>query len=83
MSDNFITRKEHYNNVTSMSEKIDDIKNEIGEMKIMLAGLPEKMFEKADQRYAGKPTEKIVYGMVGLILVIVLTSLVYLTINQQ
>ena len=41
-----------------------------------------KKFEEMDERYASKLTEKIVYGLVSIILVAVSTALVYLVIQK-
>lgn len=49
-------------------EEHKEIKESIEDIKSIVLELPEKMFEKADKRYASKPVEKIIYGMVGIFL---------------
>lgn len=61
-------------------DKIDDIIKSIAEIQCSMAGLPEKIFEKADERYASKTSERVIYGMVGTIVTAVLLSLIYLVI---
>jgi len=70
--------KEH----RTIMEKIDDLTKSLVEIQISIAKLPEKMFEKADERYASKLSEKIVYGMAGIVLTLVLTALVFLVIKK-
>jgi len=66
----------------TIMEKIDDLTKSLVEIQISIAKLPEKMFEKADERYASKLSEKIVYGMAGIVLTLVLTALVFLVIKK-
>ncbi len=52
--------------------KIDDLTKAVEEIKITLAGLPDEIFARADERYASKLTEKVVYatwGAAGLAIV--------------
>ena len=59
------------NNQTSMAEKLDDLK------LTMVAGFKDikqefkTMREENDKKYASKLTEKIVYGLVSLIVITV------------
>ena len=36
------------------NDKIDNIKDSISELKVLLTGMPERIFEKSDERYASK-----------------------------
>ena len=58
--------KENFNEY--IMQKIDDLTKAVSDIQISIAGLPEKIFEKADKRYASKTSEKVVYGMVGAII---------------
>ena len=85
----FASGKEHstpspetLNLFKNMNDKIDEIKKTLGDLRVDIAKLPEKIFEKGDTKYANKTTEKIVYGMVGTILTLVLIAVVYLVINK-
>lgn len=70
-----------FDKIKSMEEKIDKVIKGMTDMKVDIAGLPQKFFDKADTKYAGKTTEKLVYGMVGTILTSVLGSLLYLVLK--
>lgn len=65
----------------NMAEKIDDLK------QVVTAGFSDikeefmKFREEADKKYASKLTETIVYGLVGIILVAVVTALIALVIK--
>lgn len=65
-----------------LMDKIDDLIETVNNIEISIAGLPEKIFEKGDERYASKTSEKLVYGMVGAILFSVLSSLLYLVLKH-
>ena len=52
-----------------MNDKIDNLKEDIGEIRVQIAGLPEILVDKFDCKYASKDTEKIVYGLIILVLV--------------
>lgn len=66
---------------SNMDKKIDDIKKAINDLRIDIAELPAKIFDKGDKRYASKLSEKIIYGMVGVILTSVLMAVIYLIIK--
>ena len=51
--------------------------NEHRELKVML----ESFIESADKRYANKTVEKLVYGLVALILGLVFTAITYLVLK--
>ena len=73
----YITKEECSNHKNKTMAKLDELKGDIYEIKVLLAGLPDTIFERADKRYSGKSVEKIVYGLVGL----VLTSFFYYIIK--
>jgi len=53
-------------------KEIKDIKKDVNEIKVDLASLPEKLMDKLDDKYVSKdlfkPIQKLVYGLVGAIL---------------
>jgi Txe/YoeB family toxin of Txe-Axe toxin-antitoxin module len=51
----------------TLMNKIDDLTKAVAEIQISIAGLPEKIFEKADERYASKVVEKAVYAVIGAV----------------
>lgn len=61
----------------NMAAKIDDLNTTVtdGFDRVM------NKFDSLDDKFASKLTEKIVYGLVGLILVAVITALVALVIK--
>ncbi len=80
--DKLVTEKHCDTQVKMMTDKIDKIDKSVNDIKIAIASLPDDILQRADKRYAGKTTEKVVYGMVGLILSIVITALVYLVVSH-
>ncbi len=70
-------------NTKFMGDKMDNLKDDMNEIKIHIAELPEKLAEKFDARYASKLTEKIIYGVVTLILTTVVGSMVYLVMKPS
>ena len=52
----------------TIMEKIDLFGEKLEEMKLQLTELPEKIFDRADQKYASKTAERVIYGMVGIII---------------
>lgn len=52
----------------TIMEKLDNFGEKLEEMRVQLAELPEKIFEKGDERYASKNVEKVLYGLIGVIL---------------
>jgi hypothetical protein len=62
-------------------EKIDSILCELGDLKVKVAELPERVLEKADQRYASKTVERAVYGIIGALTLTVLEAIVELVIK--
>jgi len=63
-------------------EKIDDFSEKLEAMRIQIAELPEKMFEKADQRYVNKDrfmtVERAVFALIGALCL----GVVYLILNH-
>lgn len=48
-------------------DKIDKFSEQLEEIKIQIAKLPDVIFERGDKRYASKNSERVIYSMVGLI----------------
>lgn len=65
------------------TKNVDNMLKELNDIKISIAKLPETILEKADIRYAGKLSEKLVYGMVVIVLGSVMSSLVYLVVRPN
>ena len=61
--------------------EVKDIKDAVNDLRVDIAALPEKLLEKSDERYAGIRVEKIVYGVAGLMLSLLITAIVYLVLK--
>jgi hypothetical protein len=48
-------------------EKIDSIINTLGEMKVCIAEMPEKIFDKADERYISKKMAVVIISFAVLV----------------
>jgi predicted RNase H-like nuclease len=59
--------------VSNICDKLKDMPTR-DEMLLANEHLVEKIFEKANEKYASKITEKVVYGMVGVILLYILNQ---------
>jgi len=82
MTKETITRKEYQLNNINLMKQINDIKEDIGDIKINIAGLPEKIKKAMEERYVSKdsfePVKKVVYGLVGAILLGVIGAILAL-----
>lgn len=52
----------------TIMEKIDKFGEQLEALKVQIAQLPDAIFERGDKRYASKTSEKVIYGLVGVIL---------------
>ena len=62
-------------------EKLDDFGAKLEDVRISLAELPDKIFERADKRYASKTAERIIYGFVGAICLAVIGGIMALVLR--
>ena len=51
----------------TIMEKIDRFSEKLEEISIKLASLPDDIFKRADDRYASKTAERVIYGLVGIV----------------
>ncbi len=51
----------------SIMEKIDSFGEKIEMLSIKIAQMPDEILKRADERYASKTAEKVIYGIVGAI----------------
>ena len=51
----------------TIMEKIDRFGEKLEEISIKLASLPDDIFKRADDRYASKTAERVIYGLVGIV----------------
>lgn len=69
---NNITRKECEQNKNILMKEIKDIRKDVNDIKIKIAELPEQLMEKLDERFVSKdsfrPIQKLVYSLVGAVL---------------
>lgn len=75
----FITRNECVNKETNLTKKMDDIKQQIEDIKIQLAKLPDCLIKRLDEKYvskdAFKPVRLVAYGLVGTMVAVILMLL--------
>lgn len=72
--------EERMNNFTEQNTKDHE---RIFEQVLMVKTSVEQWIEDADRKYASKLTEKIVYGMIGVILTSLLVALLTLVFKVQ
>ena len=81
MKTNLVTKNDCNNHVKIMTEEIKEVKDAVNDLRVDIAELPEKVFEKADNRYADKRIEKNFDKLVWLVLAGVLLGILNLIIN--
>lgn len=55
-------------------DKLEDFGKQLTALMLKVEGLPEKLLEKTDKRYASKTTEKAVYAIIGAVCLAVFYS---------
>jgi hypothetical protein len=67
-----INREEYQQNNKNIMQEIKDLKKDINDIKVCIAGLPEKIKEAIANEYVSKdsfePVRKITYGLVGAVM---------------
>lgn len=71
------------NEIKDVHKEVGDVKDSVSDLHVKIAKLPEAIMEKADLRYASKLSEKLVYGMVAIVLTSVISSLVYVVVRPN
>lgn len=51
----------------TIMEKMDKFGEKLELISIKLAELPDEIFKRADNRYASKTAERVIYGLVGIV----------------
>jgi hypothetical protein len=71
-----VSKEECQSNIKTMSEKIDEVKDKIQRLEVNIVGLPKKIIDEMDDKYVSKdsffPIQKLVYGLVGAVLIAVI-----------
>jgi uncharacterized protein YoxC len=62
-----VTQAECKNNMSTIMEKIDQLFNKISDLSIKVEGIPQKVLENADERYASKRIEQTVDKLIWLV----------------
>lgn len=62
-------------------EKLDNLEENLNQVKVQIAELPERLAEKFDQRYASKSTEVAVYSFIGLVVTGVVVAILALVLK--
>lgn len=60
-----------------------DVNDNLNDIKISIAELPEKIFEKGSEKFASKLTEKIVYALVSVVLLAVASAITGLVVYAK
>ena len=68
MSAKSVTQAECKNNMAKIMEKIDQLFNKISDLSIKVEGIPQRVLENADERYASKRIEQTVDKLIWLVL---------------
>ena len=71
---NSISREEYTSFNQVMNEKLDNLTDCVGQVKVTIAELPEKLADKFDERYASKKTEQTVDKILWLVISAVIIS---------
>ena len=67
MSAKSVTQAECKNNMAKIMEKIDQLFNKITDLSIKVEGIPQRVLESADERYASKRIEQTVDKLIWLV----------------
>lgn len=62
-----VTQAECKSNMSTIMEKIDQLFNKISDLSIKVEGIPQKVLENADERYASKRIEQTVDKLIWLV----------------
>ena len=62
-----VTQAECKTNMSTIMEKIDQLFNKISDLSIKVEGIPQKVLENADERYANKRIEQTVDKLIWLV----------------
>jgi hypothetical protein len=67
MEDNLLIRElqDNKNEHKDIMQQFQDFSKKLTELMLKVEGLPEKILEKADRRYASKTTERALYAFIG------------------
>jgi len=62
-----VTQAECKSNMSTIMEKIDQLFNKISDLSIKVEGIPQRVLENADERYASKRIEQTVDKLIWLV----------------
>jgi len=68
--------------INNMQEQIGEVKNDVKDLLVHVAEMPKAIFKEADERYAGIITQRLMYGLVIMVLVAVTGSIVNSVVNK-
>lgn len=63
-------------------DKLEGMEKKLDKLAIDIALLPEKIFEKADKKYASKIIERAVYAIIGAVCLTVVYAIIELVIKR-
>lgn len=62
-----VTQAECKNNMAKIMEKIDQLVDKISDLSIKVEGIPQRVLESGDERYASKRIEQTVDKLIWLV----------------
>ena len=62
-----VTQTECKTNMSTIMEKIDQLFNKISDLSVKVEGIPQKVLENANERYASKRIEQTVDKLIWLV----------------
>lgn len=65
---NSITREEYASFNQTMNDKLDSLTEDVKDISVSVAKIPEQLADKFDERYASKKTEKTVDKILWLVI---------------
>jgi len=68
--------------INNMQEQIGEVKKDVKDILVQVAEMPKAIFKEADERYAGIITQRLMYGLVIMVLVAVTGSIVNSVVNK-
>ena len=68
--------------IENMQNEITEIKKDVKDILVKTAEMPKAIFKEADERYAGIITQRLMYGLVIMVLVAVTGSIVNSVVNK-
>jgi len=70
------------NHISPMMKQIEEVKKEVTDIKVSIAGLPKDLADEFDRRYASKETEESLKRIMWIVIVAVITAVLALVVRK-